>query len=105
MNPAVLETVIDDGGEAEGEENGTGDAAHTQVDHASDGDADAGEDGQREGFTKQLLHIRMVFNAAKIGNNFESCKDLREVLSLKAAKWPSCDNCDSFFAEMLAVWE
>jgi len=47
----------------------------------------------------------MVFNAAKIGNNFELCKDLREVLSLKAAKWPSCDNCDSFFAEMLAVWE
>ena len=46
-----------------------------------------------------------MINGAKIGNNFEKCKDLREVLSLKATKEPSGDSCDSFFAEMLAVWK
>ena len=33
-----------------------------------------------------------MINGAKIGNIFEKCKDLREVLSLKAAKWPSGDS-------------
>ena len=45
-----FQTVIDDGGEAESEENGSGNATHTQVHYAADGDADAGEDGQGESF-------------------------------------------------------
>ena len=81
-----FQTIIDHCGEAESEEYGASDTAHAQVDHTSDGDADAGEDGQREGFTKKFLHICMMINAAKVDNNFESCKDLGEVLSLKAAK-------------------
>ena len=78
-----FETVIDDGSETEGEENGTRDAANTQVDHASDGDADAGEDSQREGLTKQFLHVRLLIDAAKVGIISESCKDFWE-------KWVKC---------------
>ena len=47
-----FQTIINDGSEAEGEENSTGNATNTEVDHASNGDADAGENGQREGLTK-----------------------------------------------------
>ena len=54
-----FQTVIDDGGEAEGEENGSSNATHSQVDYAADGDADAGENGQRKGFAQEFLHIRI----------------------------------------------
>ena len=47
-----FQTIINDSCKAEGEENSTSDATNTEVDHASDGDADAGENGQREGLTK-----------------------------------------------------
>ena len=47
-----FQTIINDSSEAEGEENSTSNATNTEVDHASDGDADAGENGQREGLTK-----------------------------------------------------
>ena len=45
-----FQTVIDDGGESEGEEHSASDAAHTEIDHTADGDTDACQNGQGEGF-------------------------------------------------------
>ena len=98
-----FQTIINDSCKAEGEENSTGNATNTEVDHASDGDADAGENGQREGLTKKLLHVRFCFLTAKVGKISETCKDFREVLSLKAAKKLNCDSCDSFFLTITTV--
>ena len=47
-----LQTIIHDGGESEGEEDGTCHASYTEIDHTTNGNADSCENGKRESHKK-----------------------------------------------------
>lgn len=63
-----FQAVVDHGGQSEGEQHGAGYAAHTQIDHAANGNTDAGQNGQRQ----NLTHTNLLFH---ITIPKFSCKD------------------------------